>query len=194
MPGIAISDIQKFREITGVGMMDAKRALEASDGNFEAAITNLRKTGKKVAASKASRETREGVVGVYEHMNKKLVTAVAVACETDFVALTAEFQAFAHDLAMHIAAMNPTYLTIEDIPEEVLKKESEIARSQAAGKPENIVENIIKGKIAKFAAEQCLLEQTYFKDDTKTVRQVLEEIIQKLGENIQIRAFTRLTV
>ncbi len=194
MPTTSIADIQTLRERTGVGMMDAKRALEASGGDIEKAITVLRKSGQKVAEKKADRATHEGVVGVYEHSNKKLVTAVAVACETDFVARTEDFQAFAHDLAMHVAAMSPSYLTPDDIPADIIARETEIAKSQAAGKPENIVESIVKGKVAKFAAEKCLMAQPYFKDDTKTVQQVVQEAIQKLGENIQVRSFTRVIV
>lgn len=194
MANIPVSDIQNLRERTGVGMMDAKRALEESNGDIEAAITALRKGGQKVADKKAGRATQEGVVGVYEHSNKKLVTLVSVACETDFVARTDDFQNLAHELAMHVAAANPTYLTINDIPIEVRTQEEDIARTQAAGKPENIVASIVEGKVKKFAAEHCLMEQKFFKDDTKTVASVLHEAIQRLGENIQVKEFVRVTI
>lgn len=194
MSTISVADIQTLRERTGVGMLDAKQALEAAGGNIDAAVTALRKSGQKVADKKAARVTREGVVGVYEHSNKKLVAAVVVACETDFVARTADFQTLAHELAMHVAAAAPTYLTVAEIPADVLAKEEDIARSQAGGKPENILTNIIQGKLKKFAEEHCLLEQKFFKDDTKTVAGVVQEAIQKLGENIQVKEFVRLSV
>lgn len=191
---VPIADIQTLRERTGVGMLDAKRALEENAGNLEAAVTALRKAGQKVAEKKATRVTREGVVGVYEHSNKKLLAAVSVACETDFVARTSDFQNLAHELAMHVAAAAPTYLNTESIPADILEQERDVARAQAAGKPENIVTSIVEGKLKKFAEEHCLLEQKFFKDDTKTVNQVVNEAIQKLGENIQVREFVRLTV
>lgn len=194
MPSIPVADIQLLRERTGVGMLDAKHALEASGGDLEAAVTALRKAGQKVADKRAARVTREGVVGVYEHSNKKLVAAVAVACETDFVARTSDFQTLAHDLAMHVAAAAPLYLSAVDIPAEVLSKEEDIARSQASGKPENILNAIIQGKVKKYAEEHCLLEQKFFKDDTKTIAIVVQEAIQKLGENIQVKEFFRLSV
>lgn len=194
MANISVNDIQTLRERTGVGMMDAKRALEASGGDIDAAITALRKAGQKVADKKASRATREGVVGVYEHSNKKLVTLVSVACETDFVARTTDFQTLAHELAMHVAAANPTYLTAEDIPAEVRAEEEEIAKTQAAGKPANVVATIVQGKLKKYAEEHCLMEQKFFKDDTKTVAGVVHEAIQRMGENIQVKEFVRLTV
>jgi elongation factor Ts len=175
-------------------MLDAKNALEAASGDIEAAVTALRKAGQKVADKKASRATREGVVGVYEHSNKKLVAAVAVACETDFVERTADFQTLAHELAMHVAAAAPTYLSAAAIPADVIAKEEEIARSQAVGKPENIVTAIVQGKVKKYAEEHCLLDQKFFKDDTKTVGAVLQEAMQKLGENIQVKEFVRVSV
>lgn len=194
MPTIPVADIQLLRERTGVGMLDAKHALEASGGNVEAAVTSLRKAGQKVAEKKATRATREGVVGVYEHNNKKLVAAVSVACETDFVARTSDFQTMVHELAMHIAAAAPLYLSAADIPADVLAKEEDIARSQASGKPDSILKAIVQGKLKKYAEEHCLLEQKFFKDDTKTVGSVVQEAMQKLGENIQVKEFFRLSV
>ena len=194
MPTISVADIQTLRERTGVGMLDAKQALETAGGDIDAAVTTLRKAGQKVADKKAARVTREGVVGVYEHSNKKLVAAVAVACETDFVERTEDFQTLAHELAMHVAAAAPTYLSAADIPADILAKEEEIARSQAVGKPENILASIIQGKLKKYAEEHCLLEQKFFKDDTKTVNEVVQETIQKLGENIQVKEFVRVSV
>lgn len=194
MANISVSDIQTLRERTGVGMMDAKRTLEENGGDIEAAITALRKAGKKFADKKASRATHEGVVGIYEHSNKKLVTLVSVACETDFVARTEDFQTLAHDLAMHVAAANPTYLTALDIPADVRAQEEDIARTQAKGKPDNVVETIVQGKMKKYAEEHCLMEQKFFKDDMKTVAAVVHEAIQRMGENIQVREFVRVTI
>ncbi|MEK7640055.1 MAG: elongation factor Ts [Patescibacteria group bacterium] len=194
MPAIPVADIQKLRERTGVGMLDAKQALEAVGGDLDAAVTALRKAGQKVADKKAARATREGVVGVYEHSNKKLVAVVAVACETDFVGRTADFQTLAHELAMHVAAAAPTYLTAAEIPADILAKEEDIARSQSTGKPEAILASIIQGKLKKFVEEHCLLEQKFFKDDSKTVGGVVQEAMQKLGENIQVKEFVRLSV
>ena len=196
MTKISITDIQNLREQTGVGVLEAKKALEENQGNLEAAITALRKAGQKFAEKKQDRVTKEGTVGVYLHTNKKLLAAVAVACETDFVARTDAFQELAHDLAMQVAAMNPKYLLPENIPAEIIAHETDIARTQALndGKPEKIVENIVKGKLAKYAEEKCLLKQKFFKDDERTIEQVMHEAIQKLGENIQIKDFIILKV
>lgn len=193
---ISIKEIQILRDRTGIGVVDAKSALEKSGGDIEAAIVALRKAGKKVAEKKQSRQTSEGTVGVYLHSNKKLLTAVALACETDFVARTEVFQELAHDLAMHVAAANPKFLNPESIPADLLEKETEIARTQAEneGKPVKIIDNIVEGKIAKFTEDYCLLKQRFFKEDKKTVEQILQEAIQKLGENIQIKNFVRFTV
>jgi elongation factor Ts len=196
MANITINDIQKLRNLTGVGVLDAKKVLQEVGGDMEAAINTLRKAGQKIAEKKQNRQTREGTVGFYLHSNKKLLSAVALACETDFVAATEVFQELAHDLAMHVAAMNPEYLNISSVPEEIIEKETEIAKSQAddKGKPANIVENIIKGKLAKFYEEKCLLQQKFFKDDKKTVEQIIQEVIQRLGENIQVKEFIRFTI
>jgi len=194
MANVSVTDIQTLRERTGVGLLDAKRALEENAGDLEAAIVALRKVGKHVAQKKAGRSTHEGVVGIYEHSNKKLVAVVAVACETDFVARTEDFQTLAHELAMHVAAANPTYLSVADIPADIRKQEEDIAHTQAKGKPKKVVESIVTGRLAKYAEAHCLLEQKFFKDDTKTVTGVIHEAVQRLGENIQVKEFVRLTV
>lgn len=188
---VSVTDIQTLRERTGVGMMDAKKALEAHNGDIEAAITELRKSGQKVADAKQSRQTREGVIGTYVHSNNKVVGIIALACETDFVARTEAFQELAHELAMHVAAMSPRYVSSDDIPADVLAQEEEIAKSQAAGKPEAVVANIVAGKLRKFAEDHCLLDQTYFKDDSQRVRDVIGAAVQRLGENIQVRSIAR---
>lgn len=193
---ITTADIQKLREQTGVGMMDAKKALTAAAGDMTAAVEALRKKGQKIAASKSERAVKEGVVGTYLHSNGKIAALVAVACETDFVARTEDFQALAKDLAMHVAAMNPTYLKPSDVPAEVIAKEEEIYREQltAEGKPEAMLEKILPGKLKKFYSDVCFLEQPFVKDDSVTVGQLVESSISKLGENIQVTSFSRLTV
>ncbi|MFA6587569.1 MAG: translation elongation factor Ts [Patescibacteria group bacterium] len=196
MTNISINNVQQLREKTGVGVMAAKKALEESGGDVEKAVTVLRKAGQKIAEKKQNRQTHEGVVGTYLHSNKKLLAAVAVACETDFVALTDPFQELAHDLAMHVAAMNPEYLGPENVPADLVNKEKEIAKAQAIseGKSVKIIENIVSGKLNKFFEEKCLLKQKFFKDDEKTIEQVIQEAIQKLGENIKIKEFIRFTI
>ncbi len=193
---ITTADIQKLREQTGVGMMDAKKALTAADGDMTAAVEALRKKGQKIAASKSDRAVKEGAVGTYIHSNGKIAALVAVACETDFVARTDAFQQLIKDLAMHVAAMNPAYLKPEDVPAEVVAKEQEIYREQliAEGKPEAMLEKILPGKLKKFYSDVCFLEQAFVKDDSQTIAQLVELTIAKLGENIQVTAFSRLAV
>jgi elongation factor Ts len=191
---ISLETIKILRERTGVGVMAAKESLEVTGGDIDAAVTNLRKSGQKIAEKKQTRQTREGTIGVYLHSNKKLVSIVALACETDFVARTEDFQNLAHDLAMHVAAANPEYLNNADIPESVKVKEIEIIKSQPEliGKPAAMLEKIIEGKLSKFGTEYCFLLQPYFKDSEITVGDVLRQAVQKLGENIQIRSFYRI--
>lgn len=193
---ITTADIQKLREQTGVGMMDAKKALTAAEGDMTAAVEALRKKGQKIAASKSDRAVKEGAVGTYVHSNGKIAALVAVACETDFVARTDAFQELIKDLAMHVAAMNPTYLKPEDVPADVVAKEQEIYREQllAEGKPEAMLEKILPGKLKKFYSDTCFLEQPFVKDDSLTIAQLVESTIAKLGENIQVTAFSRLAV
>lgn len=193
---ITSEDIQWLRQATGVGMMDAKKALEAVDGNREAAVEAMRKRGAKVAASKSDRAVKEGVVGSYVHANNKVAALVAVACETDFVSRTDDFQSLAHELAVHVAAMNPKYLSPNDVPADVVAKEEEIYREQlkAEGKPEAMWDKILPGKIAKFYADTCLLNQPFVKDDSMTVEQVIQAAVAKLGENIVVTGFSRLSI
>ncbi len=196
MATISTADIQALRQQTGVGMLEAKKALVAADGDAAKAIENLRKSGKKLAAAKSERTVKEGVVGTYVHANHKVAAMVAVGCETDFVARTDGFKELAHDLALHIAAANPLYLQPSDIPASVLEKEQEIYREQlkAEGKPEKMWDTIIKGKVEKFYAETCLLDQVFVKDDSKSINDLLQGAIAKLGENIVITSFSRLTI
>lgn len=176
--------------------MDAKKALEATNGDLPKAVEHLRKTGQKIAAQKSARAVKEGVVGEYVHANKKVAALVAVACETDFVALTNDFQQLAHDLAMHVAAANPQYLAPENVPADIVAKEEEVAREQlrSEGKPEQMWDKIIPGKLNKFYSDVCLTRQLFVKDDSKTIEDLVKEYVVKLGENIQITSFSRLSV
>ncbi len=193
---ISTADIQKLRAQTGVGVMDAKKALTAAAGDMTAAIEALRKKGQKIAAAKSARAVKEGAVGTYLHSNGKIAALVAVACETDFVARTDAFQALAKNLAMHVAAMNPTYLKPADVPAAVVAKEQEIYRAQlkAEGKPAAMWDKIMPGKMKKFYGEVCFWEQPFVKDETVTIGQLVESTVAKLGENIQVTSFSRLAI
>lgn len=193
---ISTQDIQALRQETGVGMMEAKKALAAAAGDRKLAIEALRKAGKKIAAAKSARQVKEGTVGWYIHANNKVAALVALACETDFVARTEDFKNLAHDLAIHIAAANPIYLQASDVPANIVAKEEEVYRAQlqSEGKPEKMWDKILPGKLQKYFAESCLLEQPFVKDDAITVKQLLETAVTKLGENIQITSFSRLIV
>lgn len=190
---ISASSVKELRELTGAGMMDCKRALQEADGNFEKAIEILREKGLSAAAKKAGRIAAEGIVESYIHLGGKIGVLVEVNCETDFVAKTPEFKSFVRDIAMHIAASNPQYLTKEEVPEEVIAKEKEILRAQALneGKPEKIIDRMVEGRIEKFFKEVCLLEQPFVKDTDKTIKDILTEKIATIGENINIRRFVR---
>ncbi|MFA5134492.1 MAG: translation elongation factor Ts [Patescibacteria group bacterium] len=193
---IEISLIRQLRERTGVGMMDAKRALEETGGDSEKAVEYLKKQGQKVAAKKQNRETREGIIGAYVHANGKVAAVIAIACESDFVAKTEEMKELAHDIAMQIAATDPAYLTPADVPVEILDKEKEIFKAQLEreGKPEHIREKIIEGKVQKFYSAVCLSKQPFIKDDQQTIEQLIHEKIMKLGENIQLREYKRIAL
>ncbi len=188
--------VKELRERTGAGMMECKKALEEAGGDMEKAAEILRKKGIAKAEKKASRSTKEGIIGAYIHMGGKIGVLVEVNCETDFVARTDEFQNLVKDIAMQIAAMNPKYVSREDVPEEVIEKEKAIYREQAlaSGKPEHVVDRIVEGKLNKFFEEVCLLEQTFIKDDSKKVKDIITEAIAKLGENIRVARFARFQV
>lgn len=193
---ISASLVKELRDKTGAGMMDAKAALEEAGGDMEKAIELLRKKGQKIAAKKADRAMNEGAIGVYLHSNGKVAALVAVTCETDFVARNEDFKKFANDLAMQVAAMNPKYLSPDDVPEEVKDKEKEIYREELKeqGKPEEVIEKIIEGKLEKFYEENCLLKQPFIKDDKLTIEKWLTENIAKIGENLKIKSFYRLEI
>ncbi len=190
---ISASSVKELRELTGAGMMDCKRALQETNGDMEKAVELLREKGLSAAAKKAGRIAAEGIVESYIHLGGKIGVLVEVNCETDFVAKTAEFKAFVRDIAMHIAASNPQYLSKEDVPEDVIAKEKEILRAQALneGKPEKIAEKIVEGRIGKYYQEVCLLEQPFVKDTDKTIQEVVNEQIATIGEKISIRRFVR---
>ncbi len=185
--------IKELRATTGAGMLDCKKALEKTEGNIEKAIEFLREKGLSVASKKSGRIAAEGIVSSYIHLGGKIGVLVEVNCETDFVAKTDGFKDFVKDIAMHIAALNPQYVSKEDVPEEVVEKEKSILRAQALneGKPEKIVDKMVEGRINKFYKEICLLEQPFVKDQDKTVEDILKEQIAKIGENVKIRRFTR---
>ncbi|MFH0805056.1 MAG: translation elongation factor Ts [Patescibacteria group bacterium] len=188
--------IQQLRELTGAGMMDAKRALEKTGGDLTQAVEVMRRAGQKIAAKKQDRATREGTIGVYAHSSGKLVSCVSVACESDFVAKNAVFTDLAHELAMQVAATEPTYVAPADVPADIISHETSILREQLQreGKPAKIWEKIIRGKLQKFYAETCLLQQPYIKDDSLTVEQLIHAAVLKLGENIQVKSFTKVTL
>lgn len=196
MAEISAAMVKELREATGSGIMDCKRVLAEAEGNMEKAIELLRKKGLAKAAKRAGRSTSEGIVYSYIHTGAKLGVLVEINCESDFVAKTDDFAAFAKDIAMHIAAANPAGLGPEDVDQSVIEKEREIYRAQMLeeGKPENIIDKIVDGKVEKFYKEVCLLSQQYVKDPQKTIEDVLKETIGKIGENIQIKRFARFQI
>lgn len=185
--------IKALRERTGAGVLDCKRALEASDGDMEGALQYLRERGVQIAAKKARRTTKEGLIVAYVHPGDKLGALVEVNCETDFVARTEEFRRLARDIAMQVAATAPLSVDREGLPKDIVEKEKEFYRSQALreGKPEKVADRIVEGRMEKFYQEKCLLEQPFIKDPERTVRDLLTEAIAKLGENITVRRFVR---
>jgi elongation factor Ts len=193
---VSASQVKELREKTGAGMMDCKRALAETGGDFAKAEELLRKKGLSAAAKKATRAATEGAVASYIHMGGKIGVLVEVNCETDFVARTDGFQSLVKDLAMQIAAAAPQWLRREDVPKDVVAKEVEIAKAQARDqkKPEAILEKIAVGKMEKFYSEFCLLEQPFVRDDKKKIQDVLNEAVAKTGENIQIRRFARFVL
>ncbi len=190
---VSIEDIKKLKELTGVGLTDAKVALVEADGNFDKALEAMRKKGLTKAEKKGDRETREGIIDSYVHSGR-IGVIVEVNCETDFVARLPEFKEFAHQIAMQIAAMNPSYSTMEDIPAEALEaKKQELLESEGLkSKPENMREQIVEGQLKKHFAEQVLAEQAFVLDDTKTVGEVIKEQIAKSGDNIRVSQFKRI--
>jgi elongation factor Ts len=194
MAEITAEIVNKLRQKTNAGMMDCKKALTEAQGDLEAAETILRKKGITKAAGKQDRATKEGIIASYIHLAGRVGVLIEVNCETDFVAKNENFQAFVKDLTLHIAAANPTYLSKDDVPADIIAKEKEIAAEQVKGKPANVVEKIVEGKISKIFSEQCLLDQAYIKDDKLTISDLIKSKIAELGENIVVRRFTRYAV
>jgi len=196
MANISAAMVKQLREKTGAGMMDCKNALSEVNGEIEKAIELLRKKGLATARKRAGRTLSEGIIQSYIHMTGKLGVLVEVNCETDFVAKNEDFQEFAKNIAMHIAATNPLGITPEDISQELIEKEKEIYRAQALdmGKPENVIDKIVEGKLNKFYQENCLLNQPYVRDADISIADLLNELIAKIGENISIKRFVRYQI
>jgi elongation factor Ts len=188
--------VKKLREQTGVGILECKKAIAEADNDYEKAAELLRKKGFEKAKAKASRATNQGAVGSYIHTNGRIGVLLELGCETDFVAKNQDFLALQKDLAMQIAAMSPRFISEKDIPDEVLEKEKEIYREQMknSGKPDNIIDKIVEGKLKKFYNEACLIHQAFFKEDKKTIQDLIAEKIHKLGENIVVKRFVRYEV
>lgn len=190
---ISAADVKELRDKTGAGMMDCKKALAESDGDIEKAIDYLRKKGLQQVEKKVGRQTKEGIIQAYIHPGSRLGVLLEVNCETDFVARTQDFQEFAKDVAMQIAAANPLCIDRGDLGQNFIEKELDIYRAQAReqGKPDHIIERFVQGKLDKYYQDVCLLEQSFVKDPNKTIRDLLNEKIAKLGENIILKRFVR---
>ncbi len=190
---ISAAQVKELRESTGAGVLDCRKALQENNGDFDKAVAFLREKGLAAAAKKAGREAREGAVELYSHGAGRVGVMVEVNCETDFVARTEQFRAFAHDLALQVAASNPRYLDLADVPAEVVEGEKTIARNRAIqeGKPEKVLDKIIEGRMEKFYQEVCLLQQPFVKDESLTIAELLKQTVATIGENVIIRRFAR---
>ena len=193
---ITAAVVKELRERTGIGMMECKKALTECNGEIEEAIKLLRKKGYARAEKRSGRQTSEGLIGSYIHMNGKLGVIVELNCETDFVAKHKEFGELLKNISMHIAAANPQYVSSDDIPEKILEEEKEIIGEQFkdSKKPPEIIEKITTGKLGKFYSEVCLLEQAYIKDDKITIKELISSFIAKTGENVKVARFTRYAI
>jgi elongation factor Ts len=196
MAEITAEMVKLLREATNAGVLDCKKALTETSGDFEGAVEILRKKGLATAAKKANRDANEGLIGTYVHPGSKVASVIEVNCETDFVARTDEFQQLARDLAMHVTASRPSWVSRDEVPGDVVAKEREIYREQMAGsgKPAQVVEKIIEGKLDKWYSDVCLLEQPFVKDPNVTIQDLLTSSIAALGENIKVRRFARLEI
>jgi elongation factor Ts len=186
--------IKELRELTGAGMMDIKEALTEANGDKDKTIELLRKKGLSKMSKKADRIAKEGLIFSYIHPGNKLGVLLEVNCETDFVARTDDYTNLVKELAIHIAASGPLYVSREEVPSEIVEKEREIVRAQATGKPEDVINKMIDGKLEKFYEEMCLLDQPYFKDPEKKISQLIVESVAKMGENVQVRRFARFVL
>lgn len=196
MAEITAQMVKELREATNAGVLDCRKALEEANGDFDAAVEILRKKGLATAAKKASRDTNEGIIGTYVHAGAKVAGMVALGCETDFVARTERFQQLARDLAMHVVASRPLYISREEVPAELIEREKAIYREQMqnSGKPEQVIDKIVEGKLDKWLSEICLLEQPFVKDPDVTIQALLTDSVAALGENIRINRFERLAI
>lgn len=190
---VSAKEVKELREQTGAGMMDCKKALTECSGDLDEAVKLLRTKGLADASKRSGRATTQGLVDSYIHMGGKIGVLVEIGCETDFVARTDDFQDFVHDIAMHVAAANPMYVSREDVPADVVEAELAIYKDQAkaTGKPDNILEKISVGKLEKYYSQTCLLEQPFIKDEDMTVEQIRGHIVSKIGENVEIKRFAR---
>ncbi len=188
--------VKELREATSAGILDCKKALDTSGGDFDRAVEILREKGLAAAAKKASRDANEGLIGHYIHQGSKMAGLVEVNCESDFVARTEQFQELARDLAMHVVAVRPSYVSRDEVPADLIESEKHIFKEQMvdSGKPDHIIERIIEGKLDKWFSEICLLEQGFVKDPDMTVQSLLTKSISTLGENIKVRRFSRLEI
>ncbi|MBC7326996.1 translation elongation factor Ts [bacterium] len=193
---ISAEQVKELRRLTGAPLMDCKKALEKAGGDLEKAMTVLKEKGLSVAAKRAAREAKEGIIVSYIHHSGKVGVLLELNCETDFVARTEEFKTLAHDLAMQVAAMAPLYISKEDVPTEVLEKEKEALSkwAESQGKPPQAVEKIVEGKLESFYSTVCLLEQPFIKDEEKKVKDVIAEAMGKIGEKIAVGRFTRYAI
>ncbi|HVU11714.1 MAG TPA: translation elongation factor Ts [Phototrophicaceae bacterium] len=195
---VTAQQVKELRDATGAGPLDCKKALESTNGDFDKAVGLLREKGLAKAAKKlgAGRAMNEGIVETYQHFNRRLAVIVEVNCETDFVANTERFRAFAKDISLHIANLNPEYIKREDVPEAVAEAERQLQRRRAIeeGKPEAVADKIVAGRMDKFFQEIVLMEQPFLKDDTKTIKQLLGELVAEVGESVEIRRFARFAL
>lgn len=198
MTKITAQMVKELRTATGAGPLDSKKALEANDGDIQKALDYLREKGLASANKKLGKERtmNEGAVGVYQHFNKRIAAMVEVNCETDFVANNEIFQQFAYDVAMHIANLKPEYITREDVPEAIVAHEQQVQKNRVIeeGKPEHVADKIVEGRMDKFYEEIVLMEQTFLKDDSKTIEELLKEVVASLGEKIQISHISRFAI
>lgn len=191
---ITAAHVRELREHTGAGVLDAKQALQETDGDLAKAIELLRKKGQKVSATKAGRATKDGLIETYLHSNRRVGVLLDVRCETDFVSRTEDFRFFVHEVALQIAATNPLYLTPEDVPADIVAQKRAIAGEPVKDKPANVVEKIVAGKLEKFYSEVCLLKQPSIRDDRQTIEELLTGIIAKVGEKVTIERFVRFSL
>ena len=191
MADITAALVKELRDSSGAGMMDCKKALTATGGDLETAMDELRKQGLASAQKKSSRATKDGAVDSYIHAGGKIGVLVEVGVETDFVSRSDQFKEFTHDLAMHVAAAAPRWVTRDQVPDDVIAREKAIYAEQVKGKPENVLEKIVSGKLEKFFAETCLMEQPFIKDTDRTIEQLRTDLVGVIGENVEVRRFAR---